>query len=75
MFAHIDDGVLELDVESVVGNGNDGFISMAKIFNPFPLKNWEWHLQRHKTTGLLKFGVQNILHQQLFTDFDYILEV
>lgn len=43
---HIDDRVLELDVEPVVGNGNDGFVSVAEIFNPFPLKNWERHLRR-----------------------------
>lgn len=36
---HVDDRVLELDVEPVVRNGDDGFISSAKIFHPFPLKN------------------------------------
>lgn len=41
---HVDDRVLELDVEPVVRDGNDGFIGVAKIFHPFPLKNWEWHL-------------------------------
>ena len=48
MCTHIDDRVFELDVQPVVRNGNDGFISTAKIFHPFPLKNWEWHLERHK---------------------------
>lgn len=43
---HIDDRILELDVEPVVRNGNDGFISMAKIFNAFPLENWERHLKQ-----------------------------
>lgn len=42
---HIDDGILELDVEPVVRNGNNGFVSVAKILNPFPLKNWERHLR------------------------------
>lgn len=51
---YVDDRVLEFDVEPIVRNGNDGFIGMAKIFHPFPLKNWEWHLYRHKTTGMLK---------------------
>lgn len=42
---HIDDGILELDVEPVVRNGNNGFVSVAKVLNPFPLKNWERHLR------------------------------
>lgn len=51
---HIDDRVLEFDVEPVVRDGDDGFIGMTKIFHPFPLKNWEWHLWKHKTTRLFK---------------------
>lgn len=41
---YVDNRVLELDVESVVRNGDDGFVCTAKIFHPFPLKNCEWHL-------------------------------
>lgn len=59
---HIDDRVLKLDVEPVVRNGNNGFVSTAEIFHPFPLKNWEWHLWRHKTL-LLKSVVHQALQQ------------
>lgn len=52
---HVDDRILELDVEPVVRNGNDGFISMAQIFNPFPLKNWERHLKQ-------RISRENMMH-------------
>lgn len=39
-------------MESVVGNGDDGFVGTAEIFHSFPLKNWEWDLSEHK--GMLE---------------------
>lgn len=44
---HVNDRVLVLDVESVVGDGDDGFVRLAEIFHPFPLKNRERHLEEH----------------------------
>lgn len=63
---HVDDRVLELDVEPVVGNGNNGFIGMTKIFHPFPLKNWEWHLQKHRNNQIVKAAAAKTLHNHLF---------
>lgn len=57
---HIDDRILELDVEPVVRNGNDGFVSVAKIFNPFPLKNWERHLQMQHSRIIVDDQCQTI---------------
>lgn len=62
---HVDDRVLELDVEPVVRNGNDGFVGTAKILHPFPLKNWERHLYGHKQPNGLVCTVKT-LHQHLF---------
>lgn len=44
---HVNDRVLVLDVEPVVRDGYDGFVRLAEIFHPFPLKNRERHLEEH----------------------------
>lgn len=52
-------------MEPVVRNGNDGFISMAKIFNPFPLENWERHLKQ-------RISRKNMMHTDFHCWFYYI---
>lgn len=47
--SHIDNGVFELNMQSVVRDGDDGVIGTAQKLHPFALKSWERHLQNTHT--------------------------
>lgn len=60
---HIDNRVFELDVESVVGHGDDGVISAAQKLHCLPLKDWEGNLWTNTDTNRVTFKYQGFLLQ------------
>ena len=54
-WTYIDDRILELDVEPVVGDGDDGLVGTAQVLHPFPLQRRERYLgeQRNGRGGAL----------------------